>query len=82
MIVRSILPWWAVFGKSLYCENVNTYVISADVTLKSLHHDQGSDGLQWICLMDLFRSWVIYFVPRALDTVSGCIEYRVRTVVV
>ena len=35
---------------------------------------QGSDGLQWICSMDLFCSWVIYFVPRALDTVSNCID--------
>ena len=40
---------------------------------------QGSDGLQWTCSMDLFCSWVIYFVPRALDTVYNCIDlYRVQ----
>ena len=38
---------------------------------------QGSNGLQWICSMDLFRSWVICFVPKALNIVSNYISnYR------
>ena len=40
-----------------------------------------SDGLQWICSMDLFRSWVIYFVPRAQVTVFYCIDLSSTVVV-